>query len=103
MAVRGNVAKEEITRKILEIFSNSFINGKEIRIPYQENGEEVQIKVTLTAAKENVDNPSFATNSAVAPNSVTVSFSQPSFAEVSSVPTDEEKENLQKLITKLGL
>ena len=42
--------------KILEVFPNSFINGKEIRICGNENGEEVQIKVTLTAAKENIVN-----------------------------------------------
>ena len=42
--------------KILEVFPNSFINGKEIRICGTENGEEVQIKVTLTAAKENIVN-----------------------------------------------
>lgn len=38
------------------MFPNSFINGKEIRICGNENGEEVQIKVTLTAAKENIVN-----------------------------------------------
>lgn len=42
--------------KILEVFPNSFVNGKEIRICGNENGEEIQIKVSLTAAKENIVN-----------------------------------------------
>lgn len=54
--------------KILETFPNSFINGKEIRICGTENGEEVQIKVTLTAAKENIVNEAVtATPSAAEP------------------------------------
>ncbi len=40
----------------MEVFPNSFVNGKEIRICGNENGEEIQIKVSLTAAKENIVN-----------------------------------------------
>ena len=54
MAVKGKIAKEEITNKILEVFEGAFINGKELRIPYNENGENIEIKVALTCAKENV-------------------------------------------------
>ena len=52
MAVRGATEKEIITNKILETFEGSFVYncGKEIRIPIG----EVQIKVALTCAKENV-------------------------------------------------
>ena len=56
MAVRGSIAKEEITEKLMEVFSGSFKNNKEIRIPWKENGEDIQIKVTLTAAKDIVSN-----------------------------------------------
>lgn len=56
MAVRGAESKELITKTILNIFSNSFIvDGKEIRIPTMWNGEEIQIKVALTAAKTNIE------------------------------------------------
>ncbi len=55
MAARGAQAKEIITKKILEIFNGAFIFDKLIRIPIEEDGEDVQIKVTLTAAKDNVD------------------------------------------------
>lgn len=54
---RGTESKSVITKKILETFEGSFLynDGKEIRIPLKEDGEIVQIKVTLTCAKTNVD------------------------------------------------
>ena len=59
MAARGSVLKQEVATKILAAFPGSFLynDGKEIRIPVMENGEEIQIKVALTAAKENVNAP----------------------------------------------
>ena len=50
-AITSKDAKEEITKKILEVFPSAFQYDKEIRIPWTENGEQVQIKLTLTAAK----------------------------------------------------
>ena len=80
MAARGAEAKLEITKKLLEVFPNSFMynEGKEIRIPVVENGEVIQIKVTLTAAKTNVDigGDTAVPGSATAPVKATVS--QPS-------------------------
>ena len=57
MAARGSEAKEFITKKLLETFDGSFLynNGKEIRIPVTENGENLQIKIALTCAKTNVE------------------------------------------------
>ena len=50
---KGQKAKKIISDKILNIFEDSFLysDGKEIRIPIEEDGEIIQIKVTLTAAK----------------------------------------------------
>ena len=49
---KGQIAKQEITKKILETFEGSFLydGGKEIRIPIIEEGNLVQVKVTLTCA-----------------------------------------------------
>lgn len=90
---RGQSTKEKITKIILECFPNSFINGKEIRIAAQEDGEEVQIKVTLTAAKENVDHESNIAPSAEKSNMIS------SIAE----PTEEEIERVKELVNKLGI
>ena len=94
MAVRGQKLKAQITQKILDTFEGSFINDKEIRICGEEDGYPVQIKVTLTAAKENIDNPNEVirvpqpTESA---NTVEVSI------------TSEEKKTVAQLLAGLGL
>lgn len=94
---RGAEAKQIITDKILQIFEGAFIyGGKEIRVPLQENGERVEIKVTLTCAKENVGG-----NSAF-----TVTESQPTQTAQASVPvapTEQEKANIADLMSRLGL
>ena len=96
MAARGAEAKQVITDKILQTFEGAFIYGKEIRVPLQENGERVEIKVTLTCAKENVGG-----NSAFAePQSET---SQPAQASVPAAPTEQEKANIADLMSRLGL
>ena len=97
MAARGAEAKQIITNKILQTFEGAFIYaGKEIRVPLQENGERVEIKVTLTCAKENVGG-----NSAFAePQSET---SQSAQASVPAAPTEQEKANIADLMSRLGL
>ena len=57
MAAKGGILKQEIAEKILATFSGSFLynDGKEIRINGIENGEKLQIKLTLTCAKTAVE------------------------------------------------
>ena len=54
---KGQKSKEAVIEKILSSFEGAFLyNGnKEIRIPRTDDGELVQIKVSLTCAKENVE------------------------------------------------
>lgn len=54
MAARGAQAKQEITQKLFEAFPNAFQHDKDIRIPWVENGQTVEIKIAMTCAKENV-------------------------------------------------
>ena len=97
---RGSQSKEVITQKILETFTGSFINDKEIRIPMIEDGAEVQIKITLTAAKENIAhegaaadfNPAFEADSA---------FPAPVNKEPIKA-TEEEKANVAAMMQALG-
>ena len=55
MAAKGAIAKEEVAQLILKTFPGAFKYEKELRIPMMENGEMLQIKVTLTAAKNMVN------------------------------------------------
>ena len=100
---KGQTSKLEIQNRILNTFEGSFLynDGKEIRIPMSEAGETVQIKVTLTCAKENV---SIGDDSAI-PGDFPVAINQP-VTPVSSepiVPTIEEKKKVQDLFALLGL
>jgi hypothetical protein len=96
---RGAASKEIIKNKILGIFEGSFLydGGKEIRIPIQEDGEIIQIKCVLTAAKTNVSNGADDTIPAVTEG---VSIPQ---ASQSVEPSAEEKQTVEELCAKLGL
>lgn len=96
MAARGQELKNQIVNKILETFPNSFINGKEIRICGTENGEEVQIKVTLTAAKENIVNE--------ATSVVTTNATEPAATDDYTVEiTSKEKRTVAEMLAALNL
>ena len=99
---RGAEAKSKIQKQILETFPGSFLynDGKEIRIPTPEGAEIVQIKVTLTCAKEHGESG--------ADNAMPGDFPTP-FKEVTPertepiAPTSEEKANVANLLRSLGL
>lgn len=101
MAIKGAIAKQEVTKKMLETFEGSFLNEKEIRIPWMEDGSPVQIKVTLTAAKTLVN----ADGEEVIPgNAATSSQEELDAPKMESIETSaEEKEHLSKLLRSLGL
>lgn len=94
MAAKGSATKEKISNLILQIFPNSFINGKELRICGIEDGEEIQIKLTMTAAKENVPHESQRGGS---------ELPAPILSSIDSMPTEEELENVHRLIDKFNL
>ena len=103
MAAKGSISKEIIVQKILDTFDGAFKFDKEIRIPMIEDGAEVQIKVTLTCAKTNVER---GMDTAI-PGATTITTATPTpkvmdthgVAEV----TEEEKQNVLKDMAALGL
>lgn len=106
---KGAVAKQEIGAKILECFEGAFYynNGKELRIPWNENGVEVQIKIAMTCAKDNV-NPDgevigeVSTGPAAVASETAPSSSFPAPHKKAEV-TEEEKQNVEDLLKALGL
>lgn len=104
MALKGSILKKEITDKILEVFPGSFLynDGKEIRIPGLEEGQEIQVKVALTCAKTNVE-----PNGDIAIPGEAINTSQATAVENTPQtivePTQEEKDNVKKLMASLGL
>lgn len=104
MALKGTILKKEITDKILEVFPGSFLynDGKEIRIPGMEEGQLIQVKVALTCAKTNVEqNGENAIPGEVVSTSQTQSTD--SISQVRVEPSQEEKDNVKKLMASLGL
>ncbi len=105
---RGSIAKTEITKKILDTFDGAFLynDGKEIRIPYTEDGELLQIKVALTCAKENVNQgDDTALPGSTNVGTETAAAFEPIVKKEEKIvePTEEEKQNVSDLLRALGL
>lgn len=99
---KGAIAKAEIQKRILATFEGAFLynDGKEIRVPMMENGEQVQIKVALTCAKENV-----VMGADVAlPGDFPTPKNEPVTEEPKTIaPSADEKKAVADLFKKLGL
>ena len=101
MAVKGQIIKKEIQAKILELFPGSFLynDGKEIRICGIEEGAEVQVKVTLTAAKTNVSPDGEAIFATPPAESASTETAQPT-ATISAAEEDNIK-RMAELLSNL--
>ena len=110
MAVKGQQAKETLTQELLSYFGErAFKYDKEIRVECIENGERVQIKVALTAAKVAVEKdgdvaiPGAAATAGLSVNEATPVEGATQSAGAPIQPTAEEKKNISELLAKLGL
>jgi hypothetical protein len=97
MAAKGTESKGIIFDKLKEVYPESFWEdeGKILRIPMNENGNIVEIKVTLTAAKNILG--SGETPSAFAATAVSANAAKP-VVEM----TQEEKDAVNKALASLG-
>ena len=102
MALKGTVLKKEITDKILATFEGSFLynDGKEIRIPGLEDGQELQVKVALTCAKTNVSPNG---ENALPGEDISTEAPASNVSQTSTEITQEEKNNIKKMMEVLGL
>ena len=111
MSAKGSVLKQEIAKKILATFPGSFLynDGKEIRINGTENGEILQIKISMTCAKVAVEGgddtalPGEKTAATAATAATADTKPAGTNEKVPQEPTAEEKERLTTLLNKLGL
>lgn len=110
MAARGSEAKELITAKILECFgqNQAFVFDKKIYINTKENGENIQVALTLTCPKTMVG----VENTVKPPDSAFgggLDFESMGTATVAPEPfkpaeiTPEERETVVDLMRRLGL
>lgn len=106
MAAKGTESKEKIIQTILDTFPGAFKYDKEIRIPMVENGEELQVKVTLTAAKNMVaagGDTAIPGTSSFTASSAPAQLKQDAKVHTPVEPTEEEKKNVSTLLNMLGL
>jgi hypothetical protein len=106
MAVKGQQAKEALTQELLGYFGErAFKYDKELRVECMENGERVQIKIALTAAKVAVEKDGDVAIPGVAAIPAQGSDNPGFIAPVQAPaePTLEEKETVKSLLSKLGL
>ena len=99
---RGQEEKLIVINKIKEVFPEAFEYDKTIRIPIG----DVQIKVTLTAAKDNVEPGGDVAVPGVKATKVTIADgAEPVFKDVSATvePSAEELNAVSNLMESLGL
>ena len=99
---RGQEEKLIVINKIKEVFPEAFEYDKTIRIPIG----DVQIKVALTAAKDNVEPGGDAAVPGVKATKVTIAEgAEPVFEDVSKTiqPSQSELDAVNNLMSQLGL
>ena len=103
---KGAEEKQIVIDKIKEVFPEAFEYDKTIRIPIG----EVQIKVALTCAKDNVEPGGDAAVPGVKATKVTIAEgAEPVFEDVSGYasaviePSEEELNTVSNLMESLGL
>lgn len=101
---KGADSKTKVFEQLQKMFPESFWNGpKEFRIPMEENGERVELKVTLTCAKENVGvSDSIDFSSSNEPTLDSITGENEDHDASSGEPTEEEMENIKNLAEALG-
>lgn len=99
---RGQEEKLIVINKIKEVFPEAFEYDKTIRIPIG----DVQIKVALTAAKDNVEPGGDTAVPGVKATKVTIAEgAEPVFEDVSATiePSQSELDAVSNLMSQLGL
>ena len=102
MAARGQEEKQKVLDKIKEVFPEAFEYDKVLRIPIG----DVQIKVALTAAKDNVEPGGDTAVPGVKATKVTIAKgAEPVFEDVSAAvePSAEELNAVSNLMESIGL
>jgi hypothetical protein len=97
MAARGSYAKEQITNKLMEIYGgDAAVFDKVLRIRIEEEGVPVEIKVTLTAAKDNL-----MSSSKIEAASATSLNNEIKASDTSMKPSEEEVAQIDDYIKQL--
>jgi hypothetical protein len=105
MAAKGTIAKENIKKEIINLFGQdkAFEVDKKIYINTTENGEPIQIALTMTCPKTFIESDGYAAVSSNALDFEDDSSSIGKPAKNNVEISDEEKQNIKDLMERLGL
>ena len=99
---KGAIAKEVITKKLKEAFGADFIGevDKKIYIQAPENGEMVQIAISMTCPKTPIE----VSNGPAVRNGMMDFEAEPTLiAPKNTEVSEEERETIQDMMRRLGL
>lgn len=107
MAIKGTESKTLVMKKILETFPDAFLynNDKEIRIPFTEQGDQVEIKVVLSCAKTPVREAvvyDWSTSSSSTTSNESIPVPAPTPQSRTQI-SEEDRRKVAELMAKLGL
>ena len=102
---RGAQAKTEILAKLMATFEGSFMqDDKILRIPWKEGGDVVEIKVTLTAAKDVIGaGAAFTSVKAEEFNWEDTPAKSSVEAAAAQSLSEDEKERVKRMMAALGM
>ena len=95
---KGNIAKENIAKRIAQAFGSDYLGefDKKIYVLGEENGEKIQIAISMTCPKVAV--------AIEKEKSAEMNFEEMPVIESKTVEiSDEEKKNIADLMKRLGL
>lgn len=100
---KGNIAKDKVIEKIAQAFGQNYIGiyDKKVYVWSEENGEKIQIAISLTCPKVQVGAVDSGSNALDFENMGATIAAPTEFqpAEIS----EQERENITELMRKLGL
>ena len=98
---KGAVAKENIAKKMAEAFGNNWIGeyDKKYYVWSEENGEKIQIAISMTCPKTPIGEAGAVTDSNVLNFEDSVTSGEGAKVDI----TPDEKKNIADLMARLGL
>lgn len=102
---RGSIAKENVIKRLAQAFGSDFIGefDKKIYVWAEENGEKIQIAISMTCPKNPVGDIDFSAEPGTSLNFEDMSAGPIASSSTRAEISDEEKKNISELMAKLGL
>lgn len=102
---KGSIAKEKVEQKIIEAFGDDFvgISDKKLYVWAEENGERIQVALTLTCPKVMIDGGSKPMVTSIADSQELNFETMGTITETKSVISEDEKKNIEELMARLNL